>query len=404
MKFKYSARTKEGELQAGFVEAANKETAVNILTGYGLFILDIASEEKSYWSERFFSIFNRVKTVDLMVFTRQFATLMESEIPLTEAVKNLEIYTKNPLLKEVIHDLSMDISSGLSLSQALERRTGIFPEFYINIIKISEVTGRLDKEMGFLADYLEKESKWHSKIVNALIYPAILFGIFLLVAVMMTIFVFPQIKPVFEESGVKLPWMTTFILGAMTFVLNWWWLIIIMAGLLVAVLYEYFKSEEGKLVASDLIIKIPILGEMFKKIYVSRFSELTNVLITGGIPISQAIEIAAHSIGNYLYRDVLHDMAERIRAGEQFSALLLQNDNYFPFLVGQMVAIGENTGRLDELLSRISSFYTREAEDMLDRLTELIQPIVLLIIGVLVGVLFASILVPIYNLAQGFKI
>ena len=153
---------------------------------------------------------------------------------------------------------------------------------------------------------------------------------------------------------------------------------------------------------NEVVIKIPIFGNLFKKMYVARFAESTSVLIKGGIPITQAIEIAGHAIGNVIYRDILHEVAEGVRGGELLSNLLSQNEYYFPILVGQMVAIGEETGRLDEILSRISGFYTREVNDILDNLVELIQPILVAIIGVFIGLLFASILIPIYNLAQAF--
>ncbi len=402
MKYKYNARTQEGELQTGFVNAANREAVQNILTGHGLFILSLEEAEKLRRFDRILGFLNRVKVEDLMIFTRQFATLMESKVPLSDSLRTLHKQTRNLILKEAIFGISSDIDAGLSLSQAMERQGKIFSEFYINMIHSAEITGRLEEAMTFLADYIDKESMWRSRIRNALIYPIIVIVLFLGVAIIMLTTVFPQIAPIFEETGVSLPLLTKVFLTSGSFALEWWWAVILILILLIFLLIDYFQSNEGKIVANELVIKIPIFGNLFKKIYVARFVESTSILIKGGIPITQAIEVSGHAIGNIVYRDILHEVAEGVRGGELLSTLLYQNEYYFPALVGQMVAIGESTGRLDETLLRISSFYTREVDDVLNNLTELVQPILIAVIGVFVGLLFASILIPIYNLAQAF--
>ncbi len=402
MKFKYNARSQEGELQTGFVEAANREAASNILAGHNLFILNLEEAERRRWYDKIFVFLNRVKINDLMLFTRQFATLMESKMPVGTSLRNLYQQTKKPILKEAIFEISSDVDSGLSLSQAIERQGKIFSEFYINMIRTAEITGRLEEAMNFLADYLDKESMWYSRIRGALIYPIIVVILFFGVAIVMLTTVFPQIEPIFREVDVELPFITQVFFTGGNFILQWWWAIILILILLIFLIIDYFQSDEGKIVFNELIIKVPVFGNLFKKIYVARFAEATSVLIKGGIPITQAIEIAGHAIGNVIYRDILNEIAEGVRAGELFSTLLSQNEYYFPSLVGQMVATGEGTGRLDEILSRISYFYTREINNMLGNLVELIQPLLVAIIGIFVGLLFASVLIPIYNLAQAF--
>lgn len=402
MKFKYTARAQEGDLQAGFVEAVNREAAANILTGHNLFVLNLEEVEKTDRFGDILSFLNRVKLKDLMIFTRQFATLMESKVPLSNSLKALQQQTKNLVLKEAVLSIYSDINSGLSLSQSMERQGKIFSEFYINMIRSAEITGSLGEAMSFLADYLEKEQVWRSRIINALIYPATVIVLFFGVAILMLTIVLPQLTPIFEETGADLPLFTKVFLTGGDFILEWWFAIILISVILIYSLIAYFQSREGKIVANELVIKIPIFGNLFKKIYVARFAESTSILIKGGIPITQALEISSHAIGNIVYRDILREVAESVRGGELLSALLSQNEYYFPSLVGQMVAIGESTGRLDELLSRISSFYTREIDDTLNNLTELVQPILMAAIGVFIGLLFASILIPIYNLIQQF--
>lgn len=401
-KFKYNARTQEGELQTGFVDAATREAALNILAGHELFILSLEEAEHISWIERISKFFNRIKTADLMIFTRQLATLMESKIPLGNSLRTLYSQTRNPLLKETIFEISSDVDAGLSLSQAMERQGRYFSEFYLNMIRSAEVTGRLEEAMTFLADYLEKEMIWKNRIRNALIYPATVIFLFLVVAGVMLIVVFPQIQPIFADTGTQLPLLTQIFLSVGNFVMGWWWLIIGLVGVFTFMIVDYFESEEGKAVFNELIIKMPVFGNLMRRIYVSRFADSIGVLIKGGVPITQAIEITGHAIGNIVYRDVLHEVAEGVRGGELLSNLLSKNEYYFPALVSQMVSVGESTGRLDEIMGKISSFYNREVNDMLNNLLELIQPALIVVIGGFVGLLFASILIPIYNLAQSF--
>ena len=402
MKFRYNARTQQGELQTGFVEATNREAAAGILTGHNLFVLSLESSEKRHRYDFITGIFNRVKISDLMIFTRQFATLMESKVPLNTVLKILYKQTNNQILKEAVFQISSDIGAGLSLSQAMERQKGIFSEFYLNMIRSAEITGRLEEAAQFLADYLEKESIWKSKIRSAMIYPVIVIIMFIAVAGIMVVVVFPQIAPVFEETGMDLPVLTKIFLGAGSFIIQWWWAVLLILAIFIFVIADYFHTPEGEAVLDEISVKVPIIGNLFKKLYISRFAESTNILIKGGIPITQAIGISANAIGNVVYRDILLEMAEGVRGGELLSDLLAKNEYYFPILVSQMVAIGEGTGRLDYILSKVSDFYTREVNDALNNLVELIQPILIAGIGVLIGLLFASILIPIYNLAQAF--
>ncbi|HDH31762.1 MAG TPA: type II secretion system F family protein, partial [Candidatus Wolfebacteria bacterium] len=321
MKFKYQARTKEGELQTGFIDAVNREAALNILTGHELFILSIESAEKNYWYQRLLNFFKRVKVNDLMIFTRQFSTLLESKVPIGDSIRSLYRQTKNPTLKEIIFELSSDIDSGLSLSQALERHSHIFFGFYISMIRSAEITGRLEESMLFLADYLEKEAVWRARLKNALIYPAVIAVLFVIVCGIMFTFVFPQLGPIFQESNIALPFLTKLLLGTGNFIIAWWWVVLLMFGLLVFVLIDYFRSPEGKALSNELIIKIPVFGNLFKKIYVVRFAESTSVLIKGGVPIAQALEITSHTVGNIIYRDILHEISEGVRRGELLSQL-----------------------------------------------------------------------------------
>lgn len=402
MRFKYSARTKLGELQVGFVEAVNREAALNLLSGHELFILKLEPEIERKPFSIFLRAFRRVSRKDLMIFTRQFATLLEAEVVLGDALKILHAQTSNKSLQAAILEISSDVDAGLSLSQALERHSDIFSEFYVNLIRSAEITGRIDESMSFLADFLEKDLNLIGRIRNALLYPALILGLFVVVVIILVTAVFPQLRPIFEDAQVDLPLVTRLLLDGGALLLEWWWAILLIVGVVIWVTLDYFRTKEGRAVWNQLVINFPLLGQVFRKIYISRFAESARILLKGGIPIAQAIEISGHTIANVVYREVLREAADGIRRGDSLSQILSKFPADFPPLVSQMIAVGESTGRLDDMLGRISVFYVREVNMVVDNLVELIQPVVMVVVGVLVGLLFASILIPIYQLAQGF--
>jgi len=402
MKFRYSARTQAGELQVGFVDAVTKDAALNSLHGHDLYVLSIEGGDKDSLFSGIINFFNRVKRADVMVFTRQFAAMLEAAIPLGDTFKALYRQTRNPVLRDAAFEISGDIDSGLALSQALERHPAIFSEFYINLVKSAEVTGRVQESVAFLADYLEKENTLMGKIKNAMIYPIFVVALFIIVAGVLMGVVFPQIEPIFVDANVTLPAITRVFLAIGNFIAHWWAALIVIVLACIAFFIEYIRSDEGGVVFDEIVLSLPVIGKLLRQTYVARFGEAMSVLIKGGIPIAQAIEISGHTVGSLLYRDALHGVAEKIRGGELLSRALEQEEKYFPPLVSQMVAVGESTGRLDDMLSRVAQFYTREVDGMVSNLVELIQPALMVVIGLSVGLLFASILIPIYNLVQVF--
>jgi len=402
MKFRYSARTKKGELQAGFVEAMNREAAVNTLNSHELYILSMETVAPPRFYQALINFFNRVRRVDLMVFTQQFSVMMQAAIPLGDGLKALYRQTRNPILKEAVFEVGADVDSGLSLSQSLERQGHIFSDFYINLIRSAEVTGRVEQALTFLAEFLEKEIILLTKVRNALIYPVFVIVFFLLVAAVLMGVVFPQLEPIFRESNVPLPFITELFLAAGRFVAHWWLVLIAIVIVMIIVLIEYFRSDEGQMTKDQLLLGLPVLGGLLRKATVSRLTEGMSILVKGGIPVAQAIEIASHNVSSRIYQEALHEAADSIRRGELLSRALERSQDYFPPMVSQMIAVGESTGRLDQMLDRIAAFYTREVETTLNSLVELIQPVLMLVVGAFVGLLFASILLPIYNLVQVF--
>ena len=398
MRFKYQARTKNGEMQVGFVEAGNRDTAAQILGGHDLFVLSLESAEKIGVLDRINGFLNRVRRKDFIIFTRQFSTLLEARLPLNSALKILSQQAANKTLQSAILEITEDIDAGLSFSQAMERCGEIFPDYYIEMIRAAEVTGNMNEVAGFLADYAEKEGILASKVSSALIYPAIVIVLFVVVAFILLTFVYPSLGSVFAENGVVLPWYTQALLNTGNFLGKWWPAVIVAAVALGVVMVDYFGTDEGKALADDAKITLPVIKKVYLPVVMARFGNSAALLVHGGIPIAQALEIIGHMVGNVLYRDVIHDIADDVRQGVLLSQAIAKHGALFPDLVPQMVAVGESTGKIEEMLKRLSIIYTREADEVTNNLVDLIQPAMMIGMGLMVGLLFASILIPIYSL------
>ncbi len=400
MKFRYSARTKTGELQVGNVEAVDKDTATSVLISHDLFVLSIDKYSDPKWYNEFFLFWKSVKSKDLAIFTRQFSAMLGAKISLTDSLNSLYYQTQNTVLKEALYEISQDITSGLSLSQALQKHGNIFFDFYVNLVQSAEVTGRLEEVMEYLANYLEKELLLSSKVKTAMIYPVFVVTLALIVGAVLVGLVFPQIKPIFTEANFELPLITRIFLSLGDFINEWWGGIIIFSIVLLIIILDYFRSKEGKAILNQIVLSVPGLGRLFKKLYIARFSEVSSVLIKGGIPITQSLEIAGHTIGSELYEEVIHEIVERLRRGEPLSQAFQLYGKYFPTIVTQMISVGEQTGKLDEMFQKINSFYSREVDNLVSNVSELIQPVIMVFLGLMVAFMFAALLLPIYNLIQ----
>jgi len=398
MKFKYQAKTKDGETQVGFVDAGSKDSALAILTGHDLFVMSVESAGSPGILDRIDGFLNRAKRKDMVIFARQLATLLEARLPLNNALKIVREQTANKALKQALYEAAEDIDSGLSFSQALERQTEVFPDFYVEMVRAAEVTGNLNEVAGFLADYTEKEGDLASKASSALIYPGIVLGLFIIVAFILLTFVFPSIGVVFTQNNVTLPWYTQVLLNVGNFLSKWWIIVIVGVVVLAFVLIDYFETDEGKALADEVKIRMPVAKKVYLPVIMARFGNAAALLVHGGIPIAQSLEIISHMVGNVLYKDVVRDIAEDVRQGQLLSESIAKHPTFFPPLVAQMVAVGETTGKTEEMFRRLAGIYTREADQISGNLVDLIQPILMIGMGIMVGLLFASILIPIYSL------
>ncbi len=398
MKFKYQARTKQGEMQVGLVEAGSRDGAIQLLSSHDLFVLKVESAESVGPLDRVNAFLAKPHRKDMIVFSRQLATLLEARLPLNNALKILSEQTQNKALKASIGQVTEDIDAGLSFSQAMARQTNMFPDYYIEMVRAAEVTGNMNEVATFLADYTEKEAELASKASSAMIYPGIVLGVFVIVAFILLTFVYPSLGSVFAENGVTLPWYTQILLNTGNFLAKWWPAVIIAVAALGFVIVDYFGTAEGKAMLDDAKITLPIVKQVYNPVIMARFGNSAALLVHGGVPIAQSMEIIGHMVDNVLYRDVIHSIAEDVRQGVLLSQAIAKHPRFFPNLVPQMVAVGETTGKIEDMFNRLAAIYTREADQVTSNLVDLIQPILIIGMGLMVGFLFASILIPIYNL------
>lgn len=400
MKFIYRAKDKQGNVRAGKVEARSLDTAVSILQGYDLIVLEISPEKKITIFDEIFGRKTRISKKDLAIFMRQFSTLLESQVPLGEALRTLYLQAATPAIKDLVFELVSDLDAGLPLSKSMEKKTDIFGEFYIQMIKSGEISGRLEEVLSYLADYAEHENDLINRAKSAATYPAFLFGTFILISVVITVALAPQMISIFEEFGAVPPLGTKILIFIGEFFRNWGILALVFLLGMIWLFINYFRSVEGRRVGGIYTLKIPVIGEVYKKIYISRFCETAGTLIHGGIPVVTAFEVAGESTGNYIYQKIGYKVADAVKKGESISSILKKDYEYLPPLVSQMVAVGESTGRLDSILRKVAGYFQKEVDRSFGTMIDLLQPILVVIIGILVAFLVSAVLLPIYQLAQ----
>lgn len=401
MKFNYQARTTGGGIQTGTVEAQNRDAAIETLHRYGLVILEVAEEKKSFVSglSGELAFFNRVKNQDLVIFSRQLAVLFDAQVPLVQALRTMADQSP-PALKKIVMEMASDVDAGTAFSQSLEKFPKVFSYFYVSVVRAGEASGRLQEVLNYLADHEERSYDLNKKVKGALTYPIFIVSALAVVGAVMMIFVVPQLTAVLEESGQELPALTQLIIAISDFLRGYWWLtILIVAGLIGGAWYG-LQTKTGQDYWDSVKLKLPIFGNIFKKIYLARFSENLSTLIKGGIPIIQSLTITADVVGNKVYKDIVLKAREEVRRGNTMNSVF-STEKSVPPMVAQMIMIGEQTGKLDLLLSKIAIFFQKEVDNVMENLTSLIQPVLILILGGAAGVLVAAILLPIYNLSSG---
>lgn len=395
--FEYQARTKEGEIRSGVIEASSQEAALDLLQQNLFLVTSIKEKAKPSLLELKIPFLGGVKQKDVVVLSRQLATLFEARIPVVQALKTLVGETTKPVLREAVAEILDDVAGGLALSQAMGKHPHIFSSFYVNLIRSGEESGKLQEVFTYLADYLERSYYLTNKARNSMIYPAFVLFAFMGVLVVMLVVVIPRLVSIFEETGQTVPFYTQIVI-ALSFFLKQWGLallVLLVTGLIFA--WRWSSTLPGKLFFHRLQISLPIIGELYRKLYMARFSDNLRTMIVSGIPILKALDITGDVVGNLVYKKAIQGAIESVKAGSTISASF-EKSSEIPVLVTQMIRIGEASGRLDFILGSIAKFYQKEVDSALENLVALIEPALIIFLGVGIGILVASVLVPLYNL------
>lgn len=395
--FEYRARTKEGELRSGVVTASSEDAALDALQQNNLTVVAIREAATTSLLERSIGFGGRVKQKDVVIFSRQLATLFEARIPVAQSLKTLMNESEKDAMRRVIVEVLDDVAGGLALSQAMAKHPAVFSSFYVNLVRSGEESGKLQEIFTYLADYMERSYYLEAKAKNSMMYPAFVLGVFVVVLVVMLVVVFPRLVSIFEETGQEVPVYTQAIIFLSLALRRWGFLIVlglIGGGVLV---WRWAKTPPGKLFFHRLQINVPIIGALYRKLFMARLTDNLQTLIAGGIPILRALSITGDVVGNVVYQKAIERAIESVKGGGTISAAF-EGTREIPPLVTQMIHIGETSGRLDFILGSVARFYRKEVDVVLENLVALIEPALIVFLGVGVGGLVASVLIPLYNL------
>lgn len=403
MQFKYEALDTQGKPAAGSINANSQDAAIAELQRKGLTITSISgSSDKSVWQQMSeVTIFGGISSRDLVILSRQIATLFEAQVSALRVFRLLAEQAEKPFIRKVLAEISDDLQGGSAISKALEKHPKVFSDFYVNMVKSGEESGKLDQTFMYLADYIDRSYELGSKAKNALIYPAFILLTFVAVMALMLTLVIPKIGAILTDSGQELPLYTRVILGLSNFLVDYG--IFLLIGIIIGgyFLFRYVQTPAGQIAWSRFKFSIPYVGSLYQKLYLARIADNMNVMLSSGISAVRALEITANVVEDDVYEGILHEAIEGVKGGAPFSQTLSRHSpGEIPGIFVQMLQIGEETGEMGNILDRLAKFYNREVNAAVDTLVSLIEPVLIVSLALGVGFLLAAVLLPIYNSAS----
>lgn len=397
--YKYKTKDLQGVEHTGEIQAGDIRSAATILRKKNLIVISIAP--KTPTAGQFIDKYlNRVSFNELVIITRQLATMVGAGLVLSEAMDILEEQQDNKAFKKALKEISQDIKGGLTLAQALNKYPDIFPRLYVNLIKSGEASGKLDKVLLQMADDLEKNREFRARIQGALIYPAVVITMMLGVMIIMMVFVVPRLTSLYSQSSIALPLPTQILIGISNIFVNFWWFLLILGIGGYITIKRWIATPKGGYLFDSLILKLPIVGKVVTNVTLTNFNRTFGLLVSAGIPLLESISIVGDQTGNAVFRNSLKEAYLGVEKGLPFSSLL--SSKVFPKIVSQMVRVGEETGKVDEIFFKLADYFESESDHMIKNLTVAIEPIILVILGGGVAFLVISIILPIYKLTASF--
>lgn len=399
MLFSYEAITNTGERKSGQVEAGSRDMAIAAIQRRG-FIISSIKEEKQKTKGFNLSIFGKknIPMKDIVIMSRQMSTLFESQVSALKAFNLLAENTSNKDLATILNEVSEDIKSGVSISNALSKHNEAFSDFYVNMVKAGEESGKLTQSFSYLADYLDRQYQLSSKTKNALIYPGFVIGVFIVVIIAMFTFIVPKLAEIIKESGSDIPMSTKIIIGISDIFVNYWMFMLAFVVIVVVYIIQFSRKPSGKIYFAKLKITLPVFKNIYSKLYLSRIADNMDTMLSSSIPIVRSIELTSAVVGNIIFENILKEIAESVKSGSSLSDAFSKHKE-IPSIMSGMIKVGEETGSLGNILKTLGRFYSREVNEAVDTMIGLIEPLMIVLLGLGVGVLLSSILMPIYNIA-----
>ena len=394
--FTYTARAFNGDLRTATIDASSRDDVISQLRKQRLSVVKIDQDATKKIGK------GAIKTRDVVIFTRQFSTMINSGLPLVQALTILAEQTDNKALAEVTRKVVFDVESGNTVADALSKHPRAVTNLYVNMVAAGEAGGILDTILMRLATFLEKNDALVRKVKGAMIYPAVIMSVAGIAVVVLLIFVIPVFAGMFASGGMALPLPTRIVIGASGFLKAYWWVIgavIIVGGYSFK---KYYATSSGKLVIDRIMLRVPVLGDVLRKSAVSRFTRTLGTLISSGVSILEGLEITAKTAGNRVIQDAIMQSRSSIAGGDTI-AQPLQKSKVFPPMVISMIAVGEQTGGLDEMLSKIADFYDEEVDAAVSTLLSLMEPIMIVVLGVIVGGMVVAMYLPIFDMVNAVQ-
>lgn len=398
MLFNYKALENSGMKRNGAIEAVSIDVAIDSLQKRGLIITEIEPAEKDSWVTHL-PFVSSVSNKDIVMLSRQMATLFDAQVSALKIFNLLSAEIENPILRKSLNEVTADLQGGSSISKALSKHPKIFSEFYVNMVKAGEETGKLNDTFNYLADHLDRNYEVTSKAKNALVYPAFVITVFVGVMVLMFTVIIPKISVILIDSGQPVPFYTQIVFAISNLFVNYG--VILLSAVIVGgfFLVRYIRTGIGSEALSRFKLDIPYVGTLYKNLYLAVITDNMNTMVYSGIPMVRAIEITASVVDNDIYKNILNESLTAVKGGSSFSQSLSQYDE-MPGMLVQMVKVGEESGELGSILKTMAKFYQREVINSVDTLVGMIEPVMIVLLGLGVGVLLASVLIPIYNIAN----
>jgi len=395
--FEYQARSRTGKKINGTITADDPSVVASQLKEQGYFVTAVNKKMEKKDIGEYLSFGKKVKIKDLAVFSQQFAVLINSGIPLVDAITLLQSQTSNKKLKEVLAKVQEDVETGSSLSEAFKNHPDVFPDLYYQLIKAGEAGGVLDHVLSNLASHYEKQDELNGKVKSALYYPVTILCITVLAVVFLVMFIVPTFVEMFSGLGAELPLPTRMLLGASGFLQSYWWVLL---GIIVLVAYgvkKYNDTTTGRYRMDTFKLKLPVIGNMLRKIAISRFTGTLSVLLNSGVDLLTALNIVEDIVGNNVFARVITESRASVREGVSLSEPLEKSEE-FPGMVVQMIKVGEETGQIDQMLQKVSSFYDREVESAVEGSISMIEPVMMVFLAIIVGFVVISIALPMFDM------